>query len=94
MNTFKRQSIRLAWLALFFLILGNGLAPIQAAQIEVSTGTELCNAVGSSAPGDIILLEDGIYDLSDSGAIVVRTQGLTIQGKRGNRSAVVVNAGK
>lgn len=90
MRTFKRQSEWLLRLALFFLVMGYGLPPIQAAQIEVSTAVELSNAVGNSATGDIILLENGVYDLMDSGTIVVRTRALTIQGKRGDRSAVVV----
>lgn len=65
--------------------------PAFAEQIEVSTATELVNAVGNSSSGDIILLEDGTYELSESGTIIVRTANLTIQGKSGDRKAVVVN---
>jgi len=91
MRTDRQHSI--GWwvrLALFLLVLGMGPATVHAAQIDVSTATGLSDAVANSAAGDIILLENGVYDLMDSGTIIVRTRGLTIQGKHGNRSAVVV----
>jgi hypothetical protein len=61
-----------------------------AAQTVVSTAAELVAAAGASGPGDTILLEDGIYALSGSGTIVVRTTGLTFRSLSGDRTAVVI----
>lgn len=62
----------------------------QAQEIIVSTATELADAVAASIAGDTILLEDGVYPLSASGTIAVRTTSLTIRGRSGARAAVVV----
>jgi hypothetical protein len=89
MHGLWRQSVQ-ALLLVIFLILGGWPTPAHAAEITVSTAVELANTVGNSAADDTILLEDGKYALSGSGTIVVRTHGLTIRSKRGDRSAVVV----
>ena len=84
------RSVRELILVVFLTIIAVWQDPACADEIEVSTAIELSEAVGSSIEGDIILLEDGVYNLSESGTIVVRTNGLTIQSKSGDRSAVVV----
>jgi hypothetical protein len=61
-----------------------------AGQMVVSTAPELAAAAGASGPGDTIFLEDGVYALSSSGTIVVRTAGLTIRSLSGDRTAVIV----
>jgi hypothetical protein len=84
------RSVRGLILFVVLIIIAAWQDPVCADEIEVSTAIELSDAVGSSIEGDIILLEDGVYNLSESGTIVVRTNGLTIQSKNGDRSAVVV----
>lgn len=58
--------------------------------VEVSTAAELVNEVYYSSPGDTVLLEDGLYDLAETGTVVVRTDHLTIRGKTGNRESVII----
>jgi len=61
-----------------------------AAQTVVSTAAELAAAVKTSSPGDTILLKDGVYALSSSGTIEVRTDSLAIRSLSGDRTAVVI----
>jgi hypothetical protein len=74
---------------LIFLLLCQASVSM-AGQMVVSTALELATAAGASGPGDTILLEDGVYALSSSGTIVVRTAGLTIRSLSGDRTAVIV----
>jgi len=90
MQTLSWQSVRGLILLILFMTLTVWRFPVHAEEIVVSTATELSSAVSSSLEGDIILLENGIYNLNDSGTIVIRTHGLTIQSESGDRSAVVV----
>jgi hypothetical protein len=90
-----QTGLRPAGKALTFTIASIGLvmgvSVCQARDWIVSTAAELAGTVSTSLPGDTILLEDGVYPLSATGTIAVRTAGLTIRGQSGDRAAVVVH---
>ena len=57
---------------------------------EVSNFAELNNALDEANPGDVIILVDGIYQISGQFALVLGADNITIKGKSGNREAVVI----
>ncbi len=66
----------------------------QAATVTVTTYAQLVSAVSAAAPGDTILLEDGIYQMTSnywSVPVPAGKNGLVIRGKSGDRTTVVIN---
>src|SRR5438045_3766574 len=57
----------------------------------VTTPLELVNAINAAAPGDTILLADGVYDFASTTNIT--TAGLTIRSASNNASAVNIDGG-
>ena len=56
--------------------------------INVSTDSELQNAISSLTPGTTIVLAPGTYDLSST--LYIRTDDVTIRGATGNRNDVIL----
>lgn len=67
-----------------------GAAPVFPANVVVRTIQELTQAVSAAASGDTILLEDGTYKVISYG-ISVRTGGIAIGGKSGDRTRVIIS---
>jgi len=66
------------------------LPPPTAPTITVSTVAELQNAVNSAAPGDTILVADGVYDLN---GVYLRfdVPNVTLRSVSGNRESVILD---
>lgn len=73
---------------LFLILLGVGR--VYPDIVEVGNIAELTRAVGSAAPGDTLLLADGTYNVVSYG-ISVRTDGIAIIGKSGDREKVIIS---
>src|SRR5215216_4245034 len=55
------------WLVLgVFLLACGGWVPLEAAEVPVATASQLVSAVNNAAPGDVITLTSGTYDLSQN----------------------------
>jgi len=67
------------------------VAPLGADTIIVSDFNELVTAVTGAKPYDVVLMENGLYQLAGTWAVQVRTDDLTIRSLSGNRKAVVLN---
>jgi hypothetical protein len=65
--------------------------PVHAATIRVDDFEGLKSALAASAPGDLILLEDGDYEISGQFALPVNTEGVTIRGLSGTARNVVIS---
>ena len=59
--------------------------------VRVSTTEALQEAVSSASTGDVILVADGSYEITDS--LWIQPRGVTLRGASGDRSAVVIDAG-
>ncbi len=73
------------------LLLGGGFAESSAQQIVTTVG-QLYSAIdnANSGTGDsTILVADGTYTL-DSGALIIRADGVTVRGMSGSRDAVII----
>jgi len=62
----------------------------QGANTIVHNFQTLIQALDSASPGDSVLIQDGIYNITGTWAIQVTTDRLTIQGLSGNREAVIL----
>ena len=89
-NHLKQHLSRLLLLVTLILMLSGGMQHTFADTIVVSTFSKLHDAVLSAMPGDTILLKDGVYTISGTWAIPVRTDNLTIRGQTGNRDSVII----
>jgi hypothetical protein len=58
--------------------------------ITVDTVEEIWNAVNSAAPGDMILVADGKYNLGATGRYIwINVAGITIRSQSGDRESVI-----
>ncbi|MEZ4219315.1 MAG: hypothetical protein R3B13_00210 [Polyangiaceae bacterium] len=67
------------------------LPPPSGATVELSQGMDLTAALNSAAPGTTLLLADGNYDVSNS-ALYITKAGISIRGKSGDRSKVILDS--
>jgi len=65
-------------------------AALRAGHILIDDFDALVQALGSAVPGDTLLIEDGVYDISGTWALQVTADRVTIRGLRGSREAVII----
>lgn len=66
--------------------------PLPATIVEVSDESKLVQTVYDAKPGDTIALADGTYHLGGK-TLQLHARGVTLRGKSGDRSKVIVDAG-
>ncbi len=67
--------------------------PDPGATVSVADVTALYNAVASAAPGSVIELADGTYDVSGSGVLLIDTDGITLRSLSHDASKVILDGG-
>lgn len=65
--------------------------PITGSVVEVTDPTKLVQIVYDAKEGDTIILPDGTYNLAGK-TIQMRTRGVTLRGKTGDRSKVILDS--
>lgn len=81
------SKIAIVFMAVFVV---TATVPLSAENIIVSDFNELVTAVAAANPYDVILMEDGFYQMAGTWVVQVRTGDLTIRSLSGDREAVVL----
>lgn len=64
--------------------------PVTGRTVEVGPSDDLTSRVRDAGAGDTLLLADGTYSLANT-ILQLRTDGVTLRGKSGNREAVILD---